>query len=69
MDVTLVLLPVLISMFTCNIGADLPSCERARCHHCRVTFIATMCPETCRPCLKEIPTPVCVILYGKLSGM
>nr|CRZ24928.1 BMA-PQN-32 [Brugia malayi] len=57
MDVTLVLLSVLISMFTCNIGADLPSCERARCHHCRVTFIATMCPETCRPCLKEIPIP------------
>ncbi|KAL3994256.1 DB module family protein [Acanthocheilonema viteae] len=57
MDVTLVFLSVAISTLIGNIAADLPSCERARCHHCRVTFIAGMCPETCRPCLKEIPIP------------
>ncbi|EFO23109.1 hypothetical protein LOAG_05373 [Loa loa] len=57
MDVILVLLSVTVSILIGNIGADLPSCERARCHHCRVNFIATMCPETCRPCLKEIPVP------------
>uniref|UniRef100_A0A915PP24 Domain of unknown function DB domain-containing protein n=1 Tax=Setaria digitata TaxID=48799 RepID=A0A915PP24_9BILA len=53
MDVTLAFLSVAISIFVGNTGADLPSCERARCHHCRVTFIARMCPETCGPCSKE----------------
>lgn len=32
------------------INADLPSCERAKCHHCRVAFISKMCPQTCEPC-------------------
>ncbi|MCP9261664.1 DB module [Dirofilaria immitis] len=57
MNVTLVLLSVTILIHIGNIGADLPSCERARCHHCRVTFIAKMCPETCRPCFKKIAAP------------
>uniref|UniRef100_A0A0R3S5L1 DB domain-containing protein n=1 Tax=Elaeophora elaphi TaxID=1147741 RepID=A0A0R3S5L1_9BILA len=56
MDKTLVLLSVAISILIGSIAADLPSCERARCHHCRVTFINRMCPETCRPCFKEMPT-------------
>uniref|UniRef100_A0A9J2P237 Domain of unknown function DB domain-containing protein n=1 Tax=Ascaris lumbricoides TaxID=6252 RepID=A0A9J2P237_ASCLU len=41
----------------CLVGADLPSCERAKCHHCRVDFIAKMCPTTCEPCPKPIPRP------------
>ncbi|CAG9534708.1 unnamed protein product [Cercopithifilaria johnstoni] len=57
MDTTLVFLSVAISILIGNIAADLPSCQRARCHHCRVPFIARMCPETCRPCLKEISVP------------
>ncbi|VDK42172.1 unnamed protein product [Anisakis simplex] len=32
----------------------LPSCERAKCHHCQVDFIAKMCPRTCQPCPKPI---------------
>jgi hypothetical protein len=30
--------------------ADLPSCYRARCTHCRIQFIAQMCPQTCTNC-------------------
>ncbi|KAI6183675.1 protein of unknown function DB domain-containing protein [Aphelenchoides bicaudatus] len=30
--------------------ADLPSCYRARCSHCRIQFISQMCPQTCTNC-------------------
>uniref|UniRef100_A0A0K0EN80 DB domain-containing protein n=1 Tax=Strongyloides stercoralis TaxID=6248 RepID=A0A0K0EN80_STRER len=29
---------------------DLPSCDRAKCHHCQVEFIRRMCPNTCSSC-------------------
>ncbi|KAI3410933.1 hypothetical protein GPALN_003015 [Globodera pallida] len=31
-------------------AADLPSCIRAKCTHCRVPFIAEMCPGACAVC-------------------
>ncbi|VDM99262.1 unnamed protein product [Onchocerca ochengi] len=57
MDVTLVLFTATISILIGKIDADVPSCERARCHHCQVDFIAEMCPETCRSCSKRIAAP------------
>ncbi|KAL3087518.1 hypothetical protein niasHT_025980 [Heterodera trifolii] len=33
-----------------SVGADLPSCIRAKCSHCRVPFIAEMCPGACAVC-------------------
>ncbi|VDN04637.1 unnamed protein product [Thelazia callipaeda] len=53
MIVKVVLLLSIIFTYYGEIDADLPSCERARCHHCRVTFIAKMCPDTCAPCPKD----------------
>ncbi|CAD5210524.1 unnamed protein product [Bursaphelenchus okinawaensis] len=32
------------------VHADLPSCLRARCSHCNISFIAQMCPNTCGQC-------------------
>ncbi|KHN72360.1 hypothetical protein Tcan_12994 [Toxocara canis] len=46
-----------ILVAACLVEADLPSCERAKCHHCRVDFIAKMCPTSCEPCPKPIPGP------------
>uniref|UniRef100_A0A7I4Y4C2 DB domain-containing protein n=1 Tax=Haemonchus contortus TaxID=6289 RepID=A0A7I4Y4C2_HAECO len=34
--------------------ADLPSCERARCSHCEVKFIAKVCKKTCDACPQTI---------------
>ena len=55
------------------VAADLPSCARAHCSHCRVPFIAQMCPDACIRLLGCLPpqrvvaaaaVPVCVfILY------
>ncbi|VDN39884.1 unnamed protein product [Gongylonema pulchrum] len=53
MNVRLVTAWALTACCALTVGADLPSCDRARCHHCRVPFIAKMCPETCEPCPKE----------------
>ncbi|VDO35457.1 unnamed protein product, partial [Onchocerca flexuosa] len=57
MDVTLVLFIATVSIFISNINADVPSCERARCHHCQMNFIAVMCPETCRSCWGKTAAP------------
>ncbi|KIH54815.1 hypothetical protein ANCDUO_15036 [Ancylostoma duodenale] len=34
--------------------ADLPSCERARCGHCELEFIARMCEKTCNACPRTV---------------
>lgn len=34
--------------------ADLPSCERARCGHCDVEFIARMCEKICNACPRTV---------------
>ncbi|VDO38664.1 unnamed protein product [Onchocerca flexuosa] len=57
MDVTLVFSLATVSILIDNTDADVPSCGRARCHHCQVNFIAEMCPETCRSCSKRITAP------------
>ncbi|KAK5982659.1 DB module [Trichostrongylus colubriformis] len=44
---------VLVALLGTSI-ADLPSCERARCSHCEVIFIAKMCQKTCDACPKTI---------------
>ncbi|KAL6735960.1 hypothetical protein Aduo_006359 [Ancylostoma duodenale] len=34
--------------------SDLPSCERARCGHCELEFIARMCEKTCNACPRTV---------------
>ncbi|VDM66657.1 unnamed protein product [Strongylus vulgaris] len=40
---------LLVALVAVSIS-DLPSCERARCDHCNVEFIARMCEKTCSTC-------------------
>uniref|UniRef100_A0A0N5AA48 DB domain-containing protein n=1 Tax=Syphacia muris TaxID=451379 RepID=A0A0N5AA48_9BILA len=40
---------LLVSLYL-NVNADLPSCERVKCHHCNIKFIAEKCPEICKIC-------------------
>ncbi|CEF70984.1 Domain of unknown function DB domain-containing protein [Strongyloides ratti] len=37
---------------------DLPSCDRAKCHHCQVEFIRRMCPNTCSSCSQTSVTNI-----------
>lgn len=57
------LFPILL-VLPLLVNADLPSCYRARCTHCRIQFIAQMCPQTCTNCPEQaFSGKVCLYLF------